>query len=212
MQITLQGKIVCLHPLTLDFAASLWLCADSKVFEYMANGPVEWTYSAFEAYLESALSRPNSIPMVIEELETQQHVGMTGFIDIRDAHRGLEIGATWITPSFQRTLVNADSKYLLLRYAFENWDAERVQFKTDIRNVQSQRAIEKLGAVREGVLRHHLIVGVGRVRDSILYSIIRPEWTQVKVQLEARLGYNPQDMLTVAQTSDTSALEDSHIA
>lgn len=210
MHNTLRGKIICLHPLTPEHAAPLWLCADSGLFEYLANRPAEWSFEAFMVYFEGVLNRPDSTPMVIELLDSQQFVGITGFIDIRPAHRGLEIGATWITPPYQRTLVNAESKYLLLRFAFDEWYAERVQFKTDIRNLQSQRAIEKLGATREGVLRHHLIVSEVHVRDSVLYSIIRPEWPHIKVQLEARLQYTPQDILETGL--DTSSQEDIIIA
>ncbi len=112
-------------------------------------------------------------------------------MDVRPAHRGLEIGYTWIARAYQGTRVNPECKYLLLRHAFEKLGAIRVQLKTDGRNLQSQHAIEKLGAVKEGVLRKHLILPDGYVRDTVMYSITDSEWPHVKSRLEARLGYIP---------------------
>jgi RimJ/RimL family protein N-acetyltransferase len=123
--------------------------------------------------------------------ETGQSVGVTCYMDIRPAHRGLEIGSTWIARPYQGTRVNPESKYLLLRHAFENLGAVRVQLKTDGRNRQSQAAIAKLGAQREGVLRKHLILQDGYIRDTVMFSIIAEEWPAVKAGLETRLGYAP---------------------
>ena len=106
-------------------------------------------------------------------------------------HRGLEIGFTWIAKPHQGTLVNPECKYLLLRHAFDDQHAMRVQLKTDLRNVQSQGAIEKLGAVREGVLRKHIIRPDGYLRDTVMYSITAEEWPAVRAKLEQRLGYVP---------------------
>ena len=102
---------------------------------------------------------------------------MTCYLDIRAKERGLEIGFTWLAKALQGTQVNPECKYLLLRHAFEEQHALRVQLKTDGRNKQSQRAIEKLGAVREGVLRKHMIMPDGYVRDTVMYSITeRQNW------------------------------------
>ena len=116
---------------------------------------------------------------------------MTSYLDIRPRDLGVEIGFTWIAASCQRTAVNPESKYLLLRHAFDDQKAQRVQLKTDLRNVQSQKALEKLGAVREGVLRKHMMRPDGHLRDTVMYSIIAEEWPQVCAGLEARLGYVP---------------------
>ncbi len=114
-------------------------------------------------------------------------VGSTRFLDIRPAHRGLEIGWTWLSPGVQRTHVNTACKRLLLAACFEELGIERVQLKTDIRNEQSQRAIERLGATREGVLRHHMLRPDGTWRDSIMYSLVASEWLAVKAKLDAAL-------------------------
>ena len=123
--------------------------------------------------------------------DTGQAVGVSSYTDVRPEHRGLEIGGTWIGRTYQRTAVNPECKYLMLRHAFENLGAVRVQLKTDSRNTQSQRAIEKLGAQKEGVLRKHIILPDGYVRDTVMYSITVEEWPEVRVGLEDRLGYTP---------------------
>jgi len=119
---------------------------------------------------------------------TGEPIGSTSYLDIRPQHRGLEIGRTWIGKRWQGTVVNPESKYLLLRHAFESLGAVRVQFKTDANNIRSQRAIEKLGARREGVLRRYQVRSNGCHRDSVMYSIIDEEWPEVKARLEARLA------------------------
>ena len=109
---------------------------------------------------------------------------MTRYMNISPADRNLEIGGTWYAPNCQRTGVNTESKYLLLGHAFEVLGCLRVQFRTDVRNLRSQKAIERLGAVREGVLRDHMVLPDGTVRSSIIYSILRGEWQAVKRHLE----------------------------
>jgi aminoglycoside 6'-N-acetyltransferase len=132
------------------------------------------------------LEAPASLPFAI--LQAGEPVGVTGYLEIRPHHRGLEIGRTWIARAHQGSRVNPESKYLLLRHAFETLEAERVQFKTDVHNLHSQRAIEKLGAVREGVLRQYQVRSNGTLRDTVMYSVVRAEWPEVKARLEARLG------------------------
>ncbi len=109
-------------------------------------------------------------------------------MEIHPEHRGLEIGGTWYGLEFQRTVVNTECKYLLLQYAFEMLGCIRVQFKADIRNERSWRAIERIGAKREGILRNHLILPDGVIRDSVYYSIIDQEWPGVKKRLKEMLG------------------------
>jgi RimJ/RimL family protein N-acetyltransferase len=109
-------------------------------------------------------------------------------MDIRPEHRGLEIGGTWYGLEFQRTAVNTETKYLLLKHAFEVLTAIRVQFKADMRNERSWRAIERIGATREGILRSQYILPDGVKRDSVYYSIINQEWPEVKSRLERMLG------------------------
>jgi RimJ/RimL family protein N-acetyltransferase len=100
----------------------------------------------------------------------------------------VEIGGTWYGVDFRRTVVNTECKYLLLRHAFEALGCIRVQFKTDLRNERSQKAIERIGAVKEGILRNHMILPDGRVRDSVYFSVLDSEWPAVKLRLEQLLG------------------------
>jgi RimJ/RimL family protein N-acetyltransferase len=122
------------------------------------------------------------------ERATRQAVGSTRFGDIAPEHGRVEIGWTWIAPSRQRTAVNTEAKLLQLTYAFETLGAGRVALKTDARNSRSQRAIERLGAVREGVLRRHIRLPDGYMRDTVYYSILGDEWPAVKARLEERLA------------------------
>ncbi len=131
---------------------------------------------------------PASLHFIILVKPDLEAVGMTGYLEIRPAHQGLEIGRTWIAKSHQGTRVNPESKYLLLRHAFEKLGAARVQFKTDVNNLQSQRAIEKLGAQREGVLRRYQMRSNGFIRDTMVFSLIVDEWPAAKARLEERLG------------------------
>jgi RimJ/RimL family protein N-acetyltransferase len=115
-------------------------------------------------------------------------IGSTRFGDISPADGRLEIGWTWIAPSYQRTAANTEAKLLQLRYAFDDLGATRVALKTDGRNVRSQAAIERLGAVREGVLRRHMRLPDGFIRDTVYYSILAEEWPAVRDRLEERLA------------------------
>ena len=112
---------------------------------------------------------------------------MTGYLNITPNDKGLEVGGTWYGLDFQRTAVNTECKYLLLTYAFEILGCIRVQIKTDSLNLRSQTAIERIGAVKEGVLRNHMILPNGRIRHSVFYSILDSEWVGVKKKLEQML-------------------------
>lgn len=120
---------------------------------------------------------------------TDEHViGATGYNQIFQADCAVEVGGTWLHPSAWRTPVNTECKYLMLGHAFETLGCHRVQLKTDARNIRSQRAIERLGAVREAVLRKQMITRGGFVRDSFVYSILDTEWRAVKTRLEGFLN------------------------
>ena len=185
--IVLEGRVVRLEPLTFAHADDLAAVATPEVF---ANtfGPPEYSPAGFRAVIGYLGTLADWCPFAIVLRETGKAVGMTCYLDIRAKERGLEIGFTWLAKSVQGTQVNPECKYLLLRHAFEQQQALRVQLKTDLRNKRSQRAIEKLGAVREGVLRKHMIMPDGHVRDTVMYSITDNEWPAVKSRLEARLG------------------------
>jgi N-acetyltransferase len=126
-------------------------------------------------------------PFAIVWQATGRAIGSTSYLDLRWADRALEIGWTWLTPAYWRTVVNTQCKYLLLQHAFEALGMYRVQLLTDSRNQRSQRAIERLGARKEGVLRSHILCPDGYRRDSVLYSILDHEWPEVRRRLEAAL-------------------------
>ncbi|WP_341677049.1 GNAT family protein [Niveibacterium sp. SC-1] len=128
------------------------------------------------------------LPFVTELRETGEVVGSTRFWKIDRRHRKLEIGSTWIAQRWQRSFVNTEAKYLMLRYAFEDLACVRVQLTTDELNQKSRAAILRLGAKEEGVLRHERIMPDGRKRNSVRFSIIDEEWPEVRARLEARLG------------------------
>ncbi|MDX1993761.1 MAG: GNAT family protein [bacterium] len=185
--ITLEGQTIRLEPLHHRHAADLTEAAEPILFQHHFIVP-EISVSGFERYIDTINNRPASLAFAQVLQETGKAVGCTTYMDIQALHRGLEIGSTWLAKAWQGTRVNPEAKYLLLRHAFDDQDALRVQLKTDSRNTQSQRAIEKLGAVKEGVLRNHIIMPDGYIRHTVLYSITREEWPQVRAGLEARLG------------------------
>jgi RimJ/RimL family protein N-acetyltransferase len=188
--VVLAGRVVRLEPLRAEHWVGLWRVAEPDIFDYMPR-PQQWTPEDFQVHLQELIERPASCPFTMVLQASNQPIGVTTYMDIRAPHRALEIGSTWLAKAHQGTKVNPEAKYLLLRHAFEGLGAVRVQLKTDLRNLQSQRAIAKLGAQREGVLRRHLILTDGYIRDSVMYSIIPEEWPGVKAGLEARLGYTP---------------------
>jgi len=134
---------------------------------------------------------PDVVAFTIVHQPSNQIIGRTTFMDIHPQHRGVEIGRTWIARQHQGTAVNPEMKYLMMRHAFEDKDAIRVCCKTGLNNVHSQRAIAKLGALREGVLRNHMILPDGSYRDTVVFSVINAEWPAVRQNLERRLGYVP---------------------
>jgi RimJ/RimL family protein N-acetyltransferase len=189
--ITLDGTWVRLEPLHIEHAEALYAAAqDPESWRYVSTD-ASVSLDAMRQWIASALAEQaagQSLPFATVRREDQSVVGSTRYMEISHAHRGLEIGWTWLTPSARRTAINTECKYLLLRHAFERLGAIRVQLKTDRRNERSQRAIERLGAVREGLLRKHRIYDSGYQRDSVMYSITDDEWPTVKAGLEAKLG------------------------
>ena len=132
----------------------------------------------------SRAEKGTDLPFVAIHLASGRVAGATRYLNTMPNDRGLEIGGTWYGPEFQRTLVNTECKYLLLCHAFETLGCIRVQLKTDLRNERSQKAIERIGAVKEGVLRNHMILPDGHYRHSVFYSILDTEWPEVKKRLE----------------------------
>jgi N-acetyltransferase len=189
--VTLTGQLVRLEPLRLEHAAALYEASRESpdLWQYM---PVRQPHSVeqMEHLVAKALQlqkQGEGLPFVIIDLANERVVGETRYVNIKVQDRGLEIGATWLAPSVQRTGTNTECKYLLLSHAFEQQGVIRVQFKTHHLNLQSQRAIERLGAVKEGILRNCKIMPDGSYRHSVYYSIIESEWQQVKAGLEAKM-------------------------
>jgi len=186
----LTGQIVRLEPLSLEHVPGLTAAGrDEIIWHYMVYGVVktEEQMRAWVQHLLEAQAAGTDLPFAVIHLPTGQIAGSTRYMEIRPADRGLEIGGTWYGVAYQRTAVNTECKYLLLKHAFETLGCIRVQLKTDLRNVSSQHAIERLGAVKEGVLRNHMVLPDGTMRHSVYYSIINTEWPAIKARLEAML-------------------------
>jgi N-acetyltransferase len=155
-----------------------------------------WTWPGADpdnvaAWLDKSLEaeeRGTDLAFTTFDKHTGTIIGGTRYLGIDTPNRVVEIGNTWLAPSFQRTPVNTDTKHLLLRHAFETLECNRVEFKTDANNTQSRAAIANLGAVEEGIRRQHMVVPGGRIRDSAVFSIIRAEWPQIKSALEMKLA------------------------
>jgi RimJ/RimL family protein N-acetyltransferase len=177
---------VRLEPLTVAHVPALALAgAEPEIWRWMPYGPVI-SEPAMRAWVEEILSRQARGTDLVFVVIHQSHglaIGSTRFMDIQPAHDALEIGGTWYGPGYQRTGVNTECKRLLLTHAFETLGAHRVQLKTDLRNERSQRAIERLGAVREGVLREHMRMPDGYRRSSVYYSILASDWPAVRQRL-----------------------------
>lgn len=183
--VTLTGKQVRLESMSEEHVPGLTAIGlDDSIWEYMLYGQVR-SEEDIRRWVRAILSRPD-LPFVAIHLASGRVAGATRYLNITPEFRGLEIGGTWYGLEFQRTAVNTECKYLLLQYAFETLGCIRVQFKTDSRNVRSQRAIERIGAKHEGVLRNHMILPDGRFRHSVFYSILNTEWPQIKEQLEEK--------------------------
>jgi RimJ/RimL family protein N-acetyltransferase len=189
--IVLAGAALRLEPLTLAHAPRLWPHVDPEIFRHTLEAPRDASYAGFEGWMRAVLAAPDSMAWALVLRATGEAVGVSGYLEIRPAHRGLEVGRTWIGRAHQGTRVNPESKYLLLRHAFEALGAVRVQLKTDRNNLRSQAAIAKLGARHEGVLRKYQTRSNGTVRDTVVYSILAEEWPAVKAGLEARLAALP---------------------
>jgi RimJ/RimL family protein N-acetyltransferase len=190
--VTLVGPQVRLEPLTAAHAPGLVaaLTPDLSIWQWLPVEPPV-TVPAMEDLIAGALAAQaagTQIPFATIALPSGAVAGSTRYLNISRHDHGLEIGWTWLGTPWQRTAINTEAKYLLLRHAFEALGAARVQLKTDLRNLQSQTAIARLGAVREGVLRKYQMVRDDFIRDTVMFSIIDSEWPGVKAGLEAKMA------------------------
>lgn len=184
---TLEGSQVRLEPLGRQHLDGL--CAagvGTEVFRWFVAAVA--TEEGMEAFVETALAEERaglSLPFATVDRVTGLVAGSTRFMAIDREHRRLEIGSTWLGPRWQRSGLNTEAKRLMLGIAFEAWGCHRVELKTDVLNQQSQTAIERLGARKEGVFRKHYVCRDGRIRDTVWYSIIDDEWDEVRSRLQA---------------------------
>ena len=190
--VILRGKYIQLEPMTLDHVDGLaYAGRDESIWTYMLYGKVT-TVEKMLAFVEDILGRKSAgtdEPFIVRDLASGKVIGATRYLNISRKDHAVEIGGTFYDVDFQRSYANTEAKYLLLKNAFEVLGCIRVQFKTDARNMRSLKAIERIGAKHEGVLRNHMILPDGTLRDSVYFSILPNEWPQIKQNLEARLNY-----------------------
>ncbi len=191
--ITLEDRAVRLEPLThahhrglceVGLEPELW-----KWIPYTVGTPDEMA-----AYIEKALdeqARGASVPFATIDKSTGRVIGSTRYMNIEREHCRVEIGSTWIGRAWQRTSINTEAKYLMLRHAFETVGCMRVEFKTDSLNEKSRAAILRIGAKEEGTFRNHMVMSTGRIRHSVYYSIVEAEWPGVRARLEQKLAAHP---------------------
>lgn len=194
--VVLGGRFIRLEPLSLEHHAQLCeVGLDEDIWRWSPS-PVQ-TPGQMRAYIETALewqAKGSALPFVTIEKGSARVVGSTRYMEIDTANRHVEIGATWIGRKWQRTMVNTEAKYLMLRHAFEVFGCLRVELKTDLLNERSRKAILRIGAKEEGIFRNHMITASGRVRHSVYYSIVDSEWPAVKAGLQEKLArpYSPR--------------------
>jgi RimJ/RimL family protein N-acetyltransferase len=188
--VTLEGHHVRLEPLSMEHHAALCSIAlDDEIwrwFPWQVQSPDE-----MRGFIESALkarAEGNTLAFTTILKAGNQVVGGSRFLNIDKPNRHVEIGATFIGKQWQRTVVNTEAKYLMLRHAFETLGCIRVEFKTDVLNISSRNALLRIGAKEEGIFRNHIITTTGRIRDSIFFSITDGEWPAVKADLETKLS------------------------
>lgn len=192
--VILEGTHVRLEPLTKAHLAGLAeVGLDEELWRWIPTAVR--TREEMAAYIETALDeqqRGVSLPFAIVEKATGRAIGSTRYGNIERTHHRVEIGWTWVAREWQRTAINTEAKYLLLRHAFESLGCMRVELKTDSLNEKSRAAILRIGAKEEGIFRNHMITASGRIRHSAYYSIIDSEWPGVKARLEAKLNSHPR--------------------
>lgn len=182
----IEGKRALIVPLELSHAAELWETAQNETLWTHYTFRQMKTYERFLGFINESIGFMNEgreHTFTIIDKSTGKKIGGTSFLDIQTASRSLEIGRTWISPQVQGTGFNTECKYILLKHCFEELKLIRVFFKTDSNNMRSQKALEKIGAKYEGILRNHMIREDGTFRHSVYYSVIQQEWAETKEHL-----------------------------
>lgn len=209
--VRLRGALVLIEPLRIEHAAGLLAAADAdEVFAWLPY-PRPGNLEEARSWIEGALADQRAarrLPFAVRSEQDGTIIGSTSYWHFDSANAQVEIGSTWFNQSSWGTGRNAEAKLMLLSHAFGALTLERVAFRTDIRNERSRRAIEKLGAVREGVHRHEMRRRDGSWRDSVHYSLIREEWPAARAELLRRLDRTGQDPLPPAGGSAAAAATD----
>jgi N-acetyltransferase len=191
--VLLEGVHARLEPLAKAHLEGLALVGlDEELWRWIPTAVR--TREEMAAYIETALNEQEkgaSLPFAIVEKATGRAIGSTRYGNIDRTHHRVEIGWTWVAREWQRTAINTEGKYLLLRHAFETLGCMRVELKTDSLNERSRAAILRIGAREEGIFRNHMMTASGRIRHTVYFSIIDSEWPAVKAGLETKLG-SPQ--------------------
>jgi RimJ/RimL family protein N-acetyltransferase len=188
--VTLEGVHVRLEPLSESHHEAL--CAvglDPELWKWIPIQVLD--RDAMMRYIRSALVEQEkgvSLPFATIEKSSGTVIGSTRYLNIDLANKRVEIGATWIAAPWQRSAINTEAKYLMIRHAFETLGCNRVEWKTDSLNTKSREAIQRLGAKQEGIFRQHMVTWSGRLRDTVYFSVIAPEWPEVKAGLEAKMN------------------------
>src|SRR5882724_4058457 len=188
--VVLEGAHVRLEPLSRAHLAGLYEVGLAEELWRWIPLPVQ-TPNDMAGYIDLALREQAngvSLPFVQIEKDSGRVIGSTRYMNIEKVHHRVEIGCTWIGREWQRTAVNTEAKYLLLRHAFETLGCMRVELKTDSLNEKSRAAILRIGAKEEGTFRNHMVTASGRIRHTVYFSIIDSEWPAVKARLEAKLN------------------------
>ncbi len=192
--ITLEGNHVRLEPLSESHHEPL--CAiglDPELWKWIPTQVLN--PDQMLRYIRTALSeqeRGVSLPFATVHRASGKVIGSTRYLNIDEPNKRLEIGSTWIAKPWQRTAINTEAKYLMMRHAFAAIGCNRVEWKTDSLNTQSRNAILRLGAKQEGIFRQHMVTWSGRLRDTVYFSVIAPEWPDIKTALEAKIKAMPQ--------------------
>lgn len=186
----LEGNRLHLEPLHHSHRDELYAIAqDERIWTYNSSKAFgERFYQWFDKAVQ-CFQAGQHLPFAVRRISDKKLIGSTRYYDINAEHRRLTIGYTWYIPEVWGSWVNPECKYLLLEYAFEALQVNRVEFVTDSRNSRSRAAIKKIGATEEGVLRHHMVLEDGYIRDTVVFSITRPEWPIIKHKLETRLKH-----------------------
>ena len=189
--VTLTGQHVRLEPLSLEHLAPLLdVASDEALWRYMLGDCSK--PEGMRGFIEEALAAQqagSALPFVTIDRASGRAIGSTRFGNIALEHKRVEIGWTWIAPAWQRTAINTEAKYLMMQYAFERLSCNRVELKTHAHNAKSRTAIVRIGAKEEGTLRSHMVMPDGSLRDTVYFSVIAPEWPEVKRGLEQKLTF-----------------------